>query len=87
MNFYVGFDGNVTYKSADNLRELVIATPLSRLLLETDCPYLAPGPLRNTKNEPKNVKIIGEFVANLKSINFNKLKRETTKNAKTLFKI
>ncbi len=52
MGFYVGFDGNITYPENINLQVIVEQTPLDRLLVETDSPYLAPVPLRGSRNEP-----------------------------------
>lgn len=85
--FYVSFCGNVTYKSAHNLRELAVRVPLDRLLLETDSPYLPPEPLRGERNTPINVKITAEFLAELRGESFDQLVKITTKNAKDLFGI
>ena len=63
--FYISFCGNLTYKSAGNLREMIKKVPLERLLLETDAPYLSPEPKRGTLNEPANVKITAEYIAKL----------------------
>lgn len=87
MGFYVGFDGNITYKNAHDLRERANETPIERLLLETDCPYLTPEPLRGLRNEPKNVKIIGRAVAEIKALPFKKIEKQTTKNAQSLFRL
>lgn len=85
MGFYVGFDGNITYKNAQNLRELVKSTPVERLLLETDCPYLSPEPLRGLRNEPKNVKIIARAVAEVKGLPIKVVEEQTAQNAQNLF--
>lgn len=87
LGFYVGFDGNVTFKNAPQLQEIARLTPLNRLLVETDCPFLSPEPLRGKRNEPANVKIIAKFLAKLKGISFEKIAKITTQNAKNLFKI
>jgi len=79
--FYVSFCGNVTYRNADNLRSLVTKVPLSRLLLETDTPYLSPEPLRGRINEPANVKIIAEFIAKLRGESFETVAAQTSRNA------
>lgn len=87
LGFYIGFDGNVTFKNAPKLQELAKSTPLNRLLIETDCPFLSPEPLRGKRNEPMNVKIIAEFLAQIKGISLEKVAQITTNNAKNLFKI
>ncbi len=85
MGFYVSFCGNITYKSAGELRLLLRKVPLDRLLLETDSPYLPPEPLRGTVNEPANVKIIAEFISRELDIEPKELAETTTKNAKCLY--
>ena len=85
--FYVSFGGNITYKSAGNLRELLKKVPLDRLLLETDSPYLPPEPLRGTVNTPGNVKITAEFVAQELKMSFLELAQTTTQNAKCLYSL
>lgn len=84
-DYYVSFCGNITYKSADNLRRLVKLVPLERLLLETDSPYLAPEGQRGRPNEPANVRIIGEYIASLRDVSLETLINQTTANAKCLF--
>ncbi|MEK7525317.1 MAG: TatD family hydrolase [Patescibacteria group bacterium] len=83
--FYVSFCGNITYKSADLLREQVKRVPFDRLLLETDSPYLAPEERRGSLNEPANVKIIAEYIADLLGILPETLINQTTKNAQCLY--
>ena len=85
LGFYVSFCGNITYKSAGNLRELCKGVPLERLLLETDSPYLSPEPLRGSVNEPANVKIIAKFMAELRGESFEKLANQTSLNAKHVY--
>ncbi len=85
MGFYVSFCGNITYKSAGDLRELLQIVPLNRLLLETDSPYLPPEPLRGTVNTPANVKITAEFVAEQMMISLIDLAKATSKNTKCLY--
>lgn len=87
LGFYVGFDGNITYKNAQNLRDLVKLTPPDRLLLETDCPYLPPEPLRGLRNAPANVKIIAKAVAQVKELPEEEIARKTTQNAKKIFSL
>lgn len=85
--FYVGVAGNVTFKSAHELRRILALVPLTRLLLETDAPYLAPEPVRGTVNTPANVKIIAKFVAAELSIEPLKLIEQTGKNALCLYSL
>ncbi|OGC03871.1 hypothetical protein A2276_08490 [candidate division WOR-1 bacterium RIFOXYA12_FULL_43_27] len=84
--FYISFAGMVTFKKAINVRENVVKTPLSMLLLETDCPYLAPEPHRGKRNEPAYLPLIAQKIAELKGISMEKVAEETTQNARTLFK-
>ncbi len=83
--FYVSFCGNITYKSAGELRMLVKRVPLDRLLLETDSPYLSPEGGRGSANEPKSVKILAEYIAELLGVQTDTLINQTTKNAQCLF--
>lgn len=81
MGFYVGFDGNITYggippRETTSLIDLVDYMPLDRILTETDSPFLSPVPKRGTRNEPQNVIIVSEFIADRKKVplsNFNKI--------------
>ncbi len=83
--FYIGVAGNVTFKNADELKRLVKLIPKERLLLETDAPYLSPEPVRGRLNEPKNVKILAKFVAELRKVDAQDLIKQTGKNYLCLF--
>jgi len=86
LGFYISFTGIITYKNAGPaLMETVKQTPLNRILLETDCPYLSPEPKRTSRNLPVNVKYIGQKVAEIKKINYNKVIKTTDYNASKLF--
>ena len=85
--FYVGFCGNVTYKNNQKLQEQAKRVPANRLLLETDSPYLPPAGHRGERNEPINVKITAEFVADLRGDSLKALAKITTENAERLYKI
>lgn len=87
LGFYVGFDGNSTYPSNTHLRALIQQTPLDRLLLETDAPYLTPVPHRGQRNEPAYVPIIAQLVADIHNKPIEYIAQITTKNASTLFKL
>jgi TatD DNase family protein len=85
LGFYFGVDGNLTYD--EGLQNVFKEIPLEKILLETDCPYLAPVPFRGQRSEPVHVKIIAEFLAKLKGVSFKKVAKITTQNAERLFKI
>ena len=86
LGFYISFAGNITYPKADNLREVLKRTPLSRLLLETDSPFLSPQNRRGKPNKPANIFYTLEYVANLLDMDKYELEKITDENAKRLFK-
>lgn len=85
LGFYVGFDGNITYPENEDLRALVKLTPLNRLLVETDSPYLTPVPFRGQRNESANLVYITKAIAEIKNEITNKIASATTNNARLLF--
>ncbi len=85
LGFYLSVNGIVTFERSDALREAVARIPLERLLLETDCPYLAPVPLRGKRNEPSFVRSVAQAVAQIKKISFDAVAQVTTRNAQELF--
>ena len=85
LGFYISISGPVTYQNARQLPGIVRALPLERLLVETDCPYLAPEPYRGKRNEPAYVRLIGERIAALRGISMDELAEATTANAQRLF--
>ncbi|OIJ14476.1 hydrolase TatD [Anaerobacillus arseniciselenatis] len=87
MNFYISFGGPVTFKNAKRPKEVAKEIPLDRLLIETDCPYLAPHPYRGKRNEPSYVKLVAEAIAELKDITYEEVVAVTNENAKKLFAI
>lgn len=87
MNFYISLGGPVTFKNARKPKEVAEAVPLDKLLIETDCPYLAPHPYRGKRNEPSYVKLVAEQIAELKGITYEEVAEKTTANAKKLFGI
>lgn len=86
MNYYVSFSGIVTFKNAIELKEVAKKMPLDRMLVETDSPYLAPVPFRGKPNEPKYVREVAEYLAELKGLSFEKFAEITTENFHRLFK-
>lgn len=87
MNFYISLGGPVTFKNAKKPKEVAAEVPLDRLLIETDCPYLAPHPYRGKRNEPAYVKLVAEQIAEIKQISMEEVSQVTTANAKKLFGI
>ncbi|MBU3070458.1 TatD family hydrolase [Aestuariicella sp. G3-2] len=85
MNYYISLSGIVTFKNAEELRDVARKMPLDRLLVETDSPYLAPIPYRGKPNEPAFVREVAEFVADLKGISYEKLCEITGENFHRLF--
>ena len=87
LGFLVSFTCNITYKKANLLRQLVKMTPLDRLLLETDAPFLPPEGLRGKRNEPMHVKVLAEEIAGIKGTTAEEVAKITTENAKNFFKL
>lgn len=92
MGFFVGFDGNITYGGVPpgettSLQDLVDFVPIDRILTETDAPFLSPIPLRGKRNEPKNIKLILEFIAQRKGISYNTLEAQIEHNFRSVFSI
>jgi len=87
MGFYISIAGPVTYPKNDGLREVVLATSIDRLLVETDCPYLAPQAYRGKRNEPAYVRHAAEMIAATKGLSHNDVARITSLNAWRLFGI
>ncbi len=87
MGFYISFTGVVTFKNARKAIEALKAVPLDRLFIETDCPYMAPEPVRGTRNDSSNVIRIAEKYAEVKGVSLDEVISVTTNNAKEFFKI
>jgi len=85
MGFYLSFNGIITF--ARDYDKVIKNMPLERVLLETDCPYLAPVPFRGKRNEPLYVRYVAEKIAELRGINFKEVADVTTENAQELFKV
>ena len=85
MGWYLGSNGIVTFKNAEELRRVVRWLPLDRLLLETDSPFLAPTPFRGKPNKPAHIPAIATFIAELREISLEELAQQTTANAQRLF--
>ncbi len=87
MGCYVSLSGSVTFKNAPKLHEVAVNAPLDRLLIETDCPYLAPEPMRGRRNEPSFVAHTARRVAELRGMDPEALAEATTANGKRFFRI
>ena len=88
FGFYIGFNG-IIFKKIEgiNFEENIKNTPLERILIETDCPYLSPPEFKKERNEPIAVKYIAQEIARIEDINFEEVTKITTQNAKELFQI
>lgn len=87
MNFYIGIGGVVTFKNGRKLKEVAAYTPLNRILLETDAPYLAPTPYRGKRNCSSYLTFVAEEIANIKGINVEEVYETTFQNAKEMYQI
>ena len=87
LGFYIGMNGIITFKNADNVRDLAALTPLSRMLIETDAPFLAPVPHRGTENAPYNLPHIAQKIASIKNISVDEVIATTSANARQLFSL
>ena len=87
MGYHIGIGGVVTFKNGKKLKEIATEIPLDRILLETDCPYLAPVPFRGKRNSSLYIPYIAEEIANLKGITSEEVIAQTEQNGKELFRI
>ena len=87
MGFYIGIGGVVTFKNAKKIKESVEAIPLEKIVLETDCPYLAPDPFRGKRNSSLYLEYVVKEIARLKGIDENTVREQTFKNALNMYNI
>ena len=87
LGFYISFAGPVTFKNSKNAQEIVEMVPNDRMLIETDSPYLAPEPVRGTRNDSRNVKYIAEKIANIKQFQIEEVAEITYQNTLRIFNI
>jgi TatD DNase family protein len=87
IGFLISFAGNVTFKKAENLRDAARIVPLDKLLIETDCPYLAPIPFRGKRNEPSYVVETAKFLADFYGVELKELAKRTTQNFIDFFRV
>ena len=85
LGFYLSFSGIITFRNAEELREVVAKAPLDRILIETDSPYLTPVPYRGKANHPGLVPFVAKTIADVKGISIDEVAQITTQNFRTLF--
>ena len=87
LGFYISFAGPITFKNSKNADEIINLVPNDRILVETDSPYLAPEPVRGTRNTPANVKFVAEKIASSKDLSLEEVEKMTVENTKKILKI
>ena len=87
MGMYLSFGGMVTFKRNEELRQVSLAVPLDRLLVETDAPYLSPTPFRGKRNEPAHVRLTAACLAETRGVSKEEIAAATTENAQRLFRL
>ena len=87
LGFYISFAGPITFKNSKNADEIIEMVPLDKILIETDCPYLSPEPLRGKRNDSRNIKYMAQKIADVKGISLEEVAKVTYNNAKTIFGI
>jgi len=85
LGFYISLSGILTFKNAQQVRDVAQAVPLDRLLIETDSPYLAPMPYRGKRNSPAYVPYVAQRLAQIKGVPVDEVARQTSANARRLF--
>jgi TatD DNase family protein len=86
MGYYIGVGGVVTFKNGKKLKDTVKEIPIEKILLETDCPYMAPEPNRGTRNDSGNIPYVVEEIARIKGLSTDEVEKITWDNAMKLFK-
>lgn len=87
MGFYIGLDGPVTFKNGKKAKQVAEAVPSDRLVVETDCPYMAPEPFRGSRNSSLNLKYIISEIAQIKNIPYDVMEEILYNNAKALYRL
>jgi TatD DNase family protein len=87
MGFFIGISGVVTFKNARKLKEVAAGIPIESIVLETDCPYLAPVPYRGKRNSSLYLPYVAEEIARLKGMDTEKVIEITEKNAERLYRL
>lgn len=87
LDYYISFGGTVTFKNSKNAEEIVKMVPLDRFVTETDCPYLAPEPVRGTRNDSRNLKYIVKKLAEFKGFSEDEIAKRAYENAKRVYEL
>lgn len=87
LDFYISIAGPITFKNSKNAEEIANMIPLNRMLIETDCPYLAPEPVRGTINDSRNIKYTAQKIADFRRIPIEEIANATYQNTKMIFNI
>ena len=87
LGWYIGFTGVLTFKNARKAVEVAASIPLERIVLETDCPYMAPEPFRGKRNDPGKLYRMAEKLAEIRGLSVEEIHRITVENGKNLYRI
>ena len=87
IGFLISVTGNITYKKSEETQQAIKKIPLGSIMIETDCPYLAPEPYRGDRNEPAYVVEVAKKIADIKNIPLSEVERSTTKKAESFFRL
>lgn len=87
LGFYISFAGPITFRNSKNAKEIVNLVPNDKILIETDSPYLAPEPIRGTRNDSTNVRYVAQKIADLKGLSVEEIAKITYQNAIRIFEI
>lgn len=87
LGHLISFPGNITFKKQDSLRQIVSTIPIQKLMIETDSPFMTPVPHRGKRNEPMQVKLVAEQLAEIHNLSFEEAARITSENAMNFFNL
>ncbi|MBR3325543.1 MAG: TatD family hydrolase [Clostridia bacterium] len=87
LGYYISFGGTVTFKNSKNAEEIVKMVPIDKFVIETDCPYLSPEPVRGTRNDSRNLKYIVKKIAQFKGVKEQEIAKQSYKNAEKVYEI
>ncbi len=87
LGFFISFAGPITFKNSKNAKDIIDIVPINRLLIETDSPYLAPEPVRGTRNNSQNVKYVAQKISEFKNMPIEEVAKKTYENAMKVFNI
>ena len=87
LDYYISFAGPITFKNVKQADEIINMVPLEKIVIETDCPYLSPDPLRGKRNDSRNLKYIAKKIADVKGKTIEEIAEITYNNAMDLFRI